>query len=73
MNKGVMEYLKSYPLLKSDYSRFCDRAVYLVPHRTFHEEQYRVNAYPADFVLRLPPEAQKVYKRLLLAEKPKFT
>lgn len=58
MNRGVMEFLISHRMLANDLARWQDRKVYLVPHRTFHQEKFTVAAYGAGKKARLPEDAE---------------
>ncbi|MBQ9081055.1 MAG: Rne/Rng family ribonuclease [Clostridia bacterium] len=58
MNRGVMEFLISRKMLASELSRWQDKKVYLVPHRTYHQECFTVAAYKAGERVDLPEDAQ---------------
>ncbi len=58
MNRGVMEFLLSHKMLKNVLDKWTDRQIYLVPHRTFHEEKFTIAAYGVGKKVRLPEDAQ---------------
>lgn len=59
MNRGVMEFLLSHRMMESDLARWKDRRVYLVPHRTYHEEELRFAVYDSE-AGNLPDDAVRL-------------
>ncbi len=57
MNRGVMEYLRKRKMLERNLLGWENKKVYLVPHRTYHEEQFTVAAYKAGEKVFIPDDA----------------
>ena len=63
LNNSLMEFFLSHRMLETDIKKYGDRQIYLVPHRTYHEEKFYVTAYRAGEQFTLPHNAQKVAYR----------
>lgn len=59
MNRGVMEFFLSHRMMENDLPRWRDRRIYLVPHRTYHEEETRFSVYD-DEKGNLPDDAVRL-------------
>ncbi len=60
LNAGVMEFLLSRRMLEKDMKAHSGKRVYLVPHRTYHEEKFTVSSYAAGEAFDLPPNAREL-------------
>lgn len=59
MNRNVTEFFLKNKMMKDDLARFPDRRIYLVPHRTYHEEEVRFSTYN-DETGKVPSDAIRV-------------
>ena len=60
MNRSVMERMTERNMLRNDLLRFPDRAIYFVPHRTYHEEYFKVTGYASEEKAEIPSDAEKL-------------
>lgn len=60
LNKDVMDKIVARHMLENDLRRHADKNVYLVPHRTFHEEKYVLTSYAAGEKVDIPSDAQRL-------------
>ncbi|MBR7100190.1 MAG: Rne/Rng family ribonuclease [Clostridia bacterium] len=58
MNRGLMEFLFKHKMLENELKRWHGSKVYFVPHRTYHEEQFKLKAYAKGKRATLPEDAQ---------------
>lgn len=61
LNRGLMEMILSEHCFSIEArTSWADKRVYLIPHRTYHEEQFTIRGDNSD-VLTLPDDAQILY------------
>ena len=61
LNSGLMEAILKRRFFRDDLeSRWQGKRVYMIPHESFHEEQYTIRGENGK-ILTLPPEAQLLY------------